>query len=107
MLAEFTSDGKCFVLQLEGKVAVEIGKTLHREGLLADEFAHADRVAEDSAILLRAGSNFALSNDPRIINEAKKRASWSSRLRRYLPGGVKSQEAFGTPSIVRHQPKGL
>lgn len=107
VLAQFTNDGKCFVLQLEGKTAVDIARLLREQGLLADEFAQAERIADDSAILLRAGSNFALSNDPRIIEEAKKRAAWDTDLRRFMPGGVKSEEAFGTPAVVLHPPRGV
>lgn len=106
VLCQFTHDGKSFVLQLEGKVSVDIGKLMQQKGLLADEWAQRERVADDSAILLRAGSNFALSNDPRIIEESKIRAAWG-RIRRYMPGGVKSEEAFGTPRVVKHAPKGV
>lgn len=105
VLVQFDDGAKSFVLQLEGKVAVEIGAMLRAEGLLADEWAQAERVANDSAILLRAGSNFGLSNDPRILEEAKKLAAWDSDLRRFMPGGVKSSEAFGTPSVMVQPPK--
>lgn len=107
VLAQFTCDGKSFVLRMEAAVALRVAAAIREKALLADEFAQAERIAADSAILLRAGSNFALSNDPRIIEEAKKRAAWDTDLRRFMPGGVKSEEAFGTPAVVLHPPRGV
>lgn len=104
VLAQITTDGRSVVLQLEGKVAESLGRALVSQGKLADEWAQAERVAMDSAILLRAGANFGLSNNAKILAEAVKEAAWNFDLRRYMPGGVKSSEAFGTPSIKVHQP---
>jgi len=104
VLLQFQDGAKSFVVQLEGHVAVELAAQLRQQGLLADEWAQAERVAQDSAILLRAGSNFGLSNDPRILAEARKAAAWDSALRRYMPGGVQSEECFGTPTIQQTNP---
>ena len=105
VLVQFTDGGKSFVLQLEGKVAVEIGRMLMQQGRLAEEWACAERIARDSAILLRAGANITLGNHPEILEEAKKLSAWDSDLRRYLPGGVKSREAFGAPTIIMRKPR--
>jgi hypothetical protein len=104
VLVQFDDGGKSFVIQLEGRVAVELGAQLRQQGLLADEWAQAERIAADSAVLLRAGANFGLSSDPRILDEARKEAAWNSDLRRYMPGGVRSEECFGTPTVRAHQP---
>ena len=99
VLVQFSDGGKSFVLQLEGRAAEQLGTLLAQAGRLADEWAQAERVARDSAILLRAGANFTLGNHPHIIEEAKKLSAWDSELRRFMPGGVKSSEAFGAPKI--------
>jgi len=73
----------------------------------AHEKLHAGDVQliTDSAILLRAGAGMALSNHPDVIAEAKKEALHNRNLRRYMPGGVRSQQAVGTPAIIQHEPK--
>lgn len=86
---------------LEKKVATSVATALTIGRLKLDEMAQAERIARDSAIMLRAGSNFGLSNDPRILGVAKTLASWDSTLRRCMPGGVKSEEAFGTPALIQ------
>lgn len=73
----------------------------------AEEYAKAEQIAYDSAILLRAGAPFALSSRPDILAEAKKEAAWNSDLRRYMQNrGIQSQEKFGTPTLIQHPPKG-
>jgi hypothetical protein len=94
-------------IQLDKVTAVQVARALTQLALRADELAQAERIALDSAVLLRAGSNFALSSDPKIIDAARSEAAWNGALRRFMPGGVKSEEAFGTPTVVLHpQPKG-
>lgn len=98
--------GRDFVM-LERGVAAEIAKALIRGKLRLEELEQAERIARDSAILLRAGANFGLSNDPRILDAAKNAAAWDSDLRRCMPGGVKSEEAFGTPALIQQPPRTL
>lgn len=92
-------------IQMETSVARQIARMLTEAVRRVEELEQAERIAMDSAILLRAGSNFALSNNPKIIGEATKLAAWDGDLRRYMPGGVQSQEAMGTPSIIVHPPR--
>lgn len=82
--------------------AREIAKRLLHVAGLAEEHAKALHVAHDAAILQRAGANIGITSDPRILDEAGKLAAWDSDLRRYMPGGVKSQEQFGRPSLIDH-----
>ena len=95
--------GRDFVM-LEKRVALDVVAALIKGKLRIEELAEAERIARDSAILLRAGANFGLSNDPRILDAAKSAAAWDSELRRCMPGGVKSEEAFGTPALIQHPP---
>jgi hypothetical protein len=96
---------RSFVLQLEAQAAVEIAAHLLSAGRRAEEWAHAESIAADSAVLLRAGAPFSLSDDPRIRAEAAKEAAWNTDLRRAMPGGVRSREAFGLPTIKQTPPK--
>lgn len=67
----------------------------------------AEKLALDNAILLRAGAGnvLGLTDNPKIKEMAAKEAVSNRDLRRYMPGGVKSQEQVGTPGIVKHAPK--
>lgn len=98
--------GRHFIT-LEKRVATDVAKALIAGKLRLEEIEQAGRIARDSAILYRAGAPFGLSNDPAILDEAKKAAAWDSELRRCMPGGVKSEEAFGTPALIRHPPRTL
>jgi hypothetical protein len=61
----------------------------------------ADQIAFDQAILFRSGKRFGLTSDPDIQHVAGNLAAWDSSLRRYLPGGIRGQEQFGAPTLVR------
>lgn len=68
----------------------------------AEEWAEAERVARDHAILLRAGSPIGLTSNPVIQAEAKKIAEDDRDLRRWMPGGVRAKAMTSTP-IIRHE----
>lgn len=52
---------------------------------LAEEWASAEAVAADAAILARTGAPLGLTSHPKIQAEAKKLAEGDSALRRYIP----------------------
>lgn len=87
---------------LQWEAAEAFGKLLIASARVAEETAKAPDIARDQAILLRAGAGFGLTDHRKIQSEAAQLAAWDRDLRRYMPGGVKSQEQFGTPTIVRH-----
>lgn len=97
-------DGK-MVADVPHEAAARMAKALAQVAKVAEENANALKVAGDVAILLRAGANIGLTNNPRINAEAAKRAQWDSDLRRYMPGGVKSNEQFGRPAVRVGAPK--
>ncbi len=115
MLSAITirQEGERVLLVVNGRLAadmpwdaaLEVAKFLHQKAKLAEEHAKANQIIYDSAILLRVGFPIGLSNNRAIQKEAGKEAAWNQKLRRYLPGGVKSQEAVGTPTIIRHKLK--
>lgn len=92
------------VLNVPWDAALEISKAMHQQAKKAEEIAKVAAVVKDHAILVRAGWPIGLAVDPRVRKEAEKAAVNDSDLRRYMPGGVKSQESVGTPGVRRHRP---
>lgn len=95
-------NGRC-VLNLPWDGALEIGRALIAQGHRAEEIAKAAGVIYDNAILVRSGAPISLAVDPRIRKEAEKEAAWNSDLRRKMPGGVRSTESVGAPSVKRRR----
>ena len=92
------ADGK-LIAELEPKTARKIGRAILRISGLAAEWANAEEVARDNAILLRAGFPVGLANHKTVIDQSVRLACWDRDLRKAMPGGVKSKEVFGTPTI--------
>ncbi len=91
-------------LRMPWNVALDLGKALIRKARDAEEIAKAESIIFDSALLIRTGAPLGFSDNPIIQKEAAKEAAWNGDLRKYLPGGVKSTEQFGKPS-VHHERK--
>lgn len=85
---------------LPWRKAESLGSALIAAARQAEEVERAEAVAYDAAILARAGAPFGLTNHPQIQAEAAKLAAWDSRLRRAMPGGVRSKEIMGTPAVT-------
>lgn len=95
------------LLQLAGRcllfprpLAAHLWRALVAKARQAEEQAKAESIAADAAILFRSGAPFGLSNDPKIQDEAIKEAAWNRDLRRFMPGGIKSTEVIGVPTII-------
>jgi hypothetical protein len=97
---KFHVEGRPVYIDFEPGLARALADALYQCSLIAEEHAKAERIALDTAILYRSGAPFGLSNHPAIVDEAKKEAAWNTELRRAMPGGVKSAEAFGTPAVI-------
>lgn len=95
-------DGR-LVFDVDWSTADQIGRGLLVKARAAEEIAKAEAIATDQAILFRAGAPIGLTNHPAIRQLAGTLAAWDSRLRRYLPGGIKSREMMGTPAVIRHE----
>lgn len=113
MRANVKQDGNRVILALNGTeislpygAALAIAKALREKGLLAEENARAisGELITDQAILQRAGMPFGLTSHPKIQAEAMKEAVSNRDLRRYMPGGIKSQRMIGTPTVIPHPP---
>lgn len=93
-------------LVLGHQAAADVAKALAQCAKQAEEHAKAGRIITDSAILMRAGFPFSLSNNEKILAEAAKEAAWNRDLRRFMPGGVKSEEVVGTPTLIQEKHDG-
>lgn len=89
-------------LELEWQKADELAAALKACARLAEGHEKAAQVLLDTAFLMRSGAPFTLSNDPKLLDAARNAAAFDKTLRRQLPGGVKSQEVVGLPTILRH-----
>lgn len=93
------ADGKA-VLDLPWQAALELSRALYVAGKRAEEYAKRAGQVMDQAILLRAGAPIGVSDRADVQEEAAKEAAWNSDLRRFMPGGVKSEAQPGVPSVV-------
>jgi hypothetical protein len=96
----FVYDGKA--LKMHWQSALQIARLIHKQAKKAEEDASALKIAGDHAILFRAGFPIGLTSRPDIQEEAEHLAQYDYNLRRYMPGGVKSQERVGTPTVINH-----
>lgn len=101
-LFNFNVDGREVTIDVPWNEAEDLIKQMHTVQKAAEEHAHANRIIGDSALLLRKGIPLGFSNHPKILRESAKEAAHNRDLRRYLPGGVKSKEQFGQPTIINH-----
>lgn len=93
------------VMRLPWGAALRLGQAITTQARRIQETADPltrKRVVADQALLNRIGVPIGLINDPALKDEAMHEAAWNSDLRRYLPGGIRTQEAVGTPAIIQH-----
>jgi hypothetical protein len=93
------------IARVPWQAAKLVSQALRRKAQAAEETAYALRIAGDQAVLLRAGVPIGLTDHPRIQREAAHQAAWDRTLRRFMPGGVRSQACVGRPTVIAHPPK--
>lgn len=84
------------------KLASALWTALVGKAREVEEQEKAEAVAFDEAVLLRSGVPIGLSDDSKILEEAKKLAAWDPDLRRYIPS-VPSSEVLGRPLVALSQ----
>ena len=105
-------DGKRVVLSSSKGVTMKIPwqavptlcKAMITKAKQMEEMANLDRILEDQAMMFRSGAPFGLSNRTDILKEAAHIARYDDKLRKYMPGGVKSTALVGTPTVIKHDP---
>jgi len=96
-------DGK-LALDLPWEAALALSKGIRIQAKRAEELAKAPQIIQDQALIQRAGFPVGLTNNPDIQKEAMKVAQHDRKLRRFLPGGIKSEGAVGTPTVIKKLP---
>jgi len=81
-----------------------VGRALLKVAGMAEAYAKHAQIAFDQAILLRAGAPFGLTRDPDIQREALVEATSNRTLRTQMPGGIKSEEQLGVPTVLAEPP---
>jgi hypothetical protein len=101
------------VLEIDGhatempwQAAKQLGRALLTMAGKAEEFAKHSQIAFDQAILLRSGAPFGLTSNPDIQKEAVVEATSNRQLRTQMPGGIRSQEVLGVPTVRTGPPGG-
>lgn len=108
------NDGERVIIEFDGKTAksvpwehaLEVANAIKSNAKLCEQYAKANQIIHDAAILARTGIPVGLTSDPRMQDEARKESQFNREIRRSnLPGigSVASQEVFGTPA-VRNSP---
>lgn len=106
--ALFTVNGQEFALQdLPWDAAKKISEAFGSAAKEAEEYAKANEIIMDQAILFRSGAPIALTNHPKMREEALKEAVWDRDLRRsnlQLSGNIESHESVGRPTVTQSPP---
>ncbi len=93
------------VVDMPWEMVDEFTKILRTKKLLCEEYAKREQIAQDSAIMLRAGAPYILSSRQDVADEATKRAVHDRELRRSNLPMITSGEKFGYPVIEVLPPK--
>ncbi len=96
------------VCELPWDAALVLARAITIQARRIEEWVKAERVSLDQAFILRQGLPFGLTSNPMIIQEAYKEAAHNTELRKRIPHvdeGIRSREALGTPSLIKHRPK--
>ena len=92
------------VADLDWEQADQLATTIIGAARLAEEFVKHDQIAHHQAVAWRAGLPIGLSDNKRIIEDAKQECLYDRDLRRYIKGtppGVR----VGTPGVINHGEK--
>ncbi len=110
-------DGDKVIIDIKGRPALripwqhaeQVGYAISMKAQQAKEHANAELLIADQAVLLGHGIPLALANDPKILQEAHKKAVDLMRPGHLNHGppamGIPSPEHVGSPKIVLHPPR--
>jgi len=84
---------------------LQLARALTIQARRAEEIEKHEQVSFDHGLMQRTGAPFGLAFNRAIRQIGEHKAAWNRSLRRYLPGGVKSQEKLGTPTVRHAKPK--
>lgn len=90
-------------IQLPNAIAQEFCNSIIANARLIEQDESAADLAFDQALLIRSGAlpGIGLTDSPDIQDMAAQEAAWNTTLRKALPGGIKQQVQYGTPSVKK------
>ena len=91
-------DGK-LVFDMPWDAALEFADAIKYQAHMIEEIVKREQVVFDQAILNRIGMPIGIINNRHLQAESMHEAQYNRDLRRFLPGGIKSKEAVGTPTV--------
>lgn len=94
--------GNVFI-ELPNAVALEFCNLIIGQARLIEQDEKAADISFDQALLIRSGAlpGLGLTDNKDIQEMAAQEAAWNTTLRRALPGSVKQQIQYGTPSVKK------
>jgi hypothetical protein len=96
-------DGK-FMCTMPWQVADEIASMVRSIARLAEEYAKANAIIAQDALLIRSGAPFSLTNNPKMREQSFNDAQWDPTARKSMPlAGVPSAKEVGAPSLIKHR----
>lgn len=100
----FLMDGK-YVCDMDWSIALEVAKIVRHVAKLAEEYAVANKLIIQDALLIRSGAPFALTNNRKIREASYNEAQWGKEAKRMPLAGVPSRKEVGAPSLIQHKGK--
>ncbi len=97
-------DGK-LIATLPWEAAKQLSEAIKVQALLSEEYANADKVALDQAMMVRAGFPFGIANNPEIQRLSAHKAQYDDKARQVPLRGVKGKGIVGTPGLIRGESK--
>lgn len=92
--------------RLPWEAAIYFSKAIMAQARRIEELKKAGQIIDDQALLLGHGFPIGLTNDPAMLDEARKTAVNNPKLRKLGGmGGIESTERVGKPRIIQHPPK--
>jgi len=93
------------VLEVSWDAALMLARAMTIQAKRIEEQVKALSIIDDQALLMRSGAPFGLTNNPALLDEAKKVAVSDPMLRKFVPGKGIGGPILGTPTIIRHRKK--
>lgn len=92
-----------YVCDMDWSVARAFARGVMSVSKLAEEYANANKLISQEALLIRTGAPFALSTkaNPKIREAAYSEAQWGNS-RKQMPLSVPSARECGTPTVTKH-----
>lgn len=93
------------IATLPWEAAKEFAAGIKHQAGLSEEYAKADQVSSDQAILIRSGLPVNIANLSDVQKEAWRKAQNDDNARRVPMKGIPSRGKVGAPGLIKGDPK--